>query len=170
MDWSYWEQIARIAPLGTTIIALIAATIAIASWRTQISIARKRAAIDMFLKTETDQGMLKAYRDYEAGLEALEKCQSAAEFEQKEPQKYLDVRVYLDVNELICIGINQRVFDQRVCYGFWGGILRTAVRRGRAVIYHARAPDDGGHTYDHILDVHARWSGRRWPWQRWRRS
>jgi Domain of unknown function (DUF4760) len=169
IDWSFWGQIARVAPLATALIALIAATIAIISLRTQVAVARKRAAIDIFLKTEMDHAMLAAYRNYENGLKALKQYPSIDTFAEKEPENYMAVRVYLDVNELICIGINQRVFDQRVCYGFWSNILKVATTQGKGIIEHARKPEDFGHTYDHILEVSKRWSGTVWPWQGWRR-
>jgi cbb3-type cytochrome oxidase subunit 1 len=51
-DWSFWEHLGRIAPIITAAIAFGAATLALVSLRTQVDIARKRAAIDVFLKTE----------------------------------------------------------------------------------------------------------------------
>jgi Domain of unknown function (DUF4760) len=168
-NWHFWEQVAKVAPLATSLIALVAATIAIVSLRTQVGIARKRAAIDVFLKTEMDQAMLTAYRAYEEALLASRNYASADEFSKSAPDQYMAIRLYLDVNELICIGINNKVFDQRVCYGFWYTILDVAATEGKQVIQHARQPGDFGHTYDHLLNVHRRWTGTSWPWQRWRR-
>jgi hypothetical protein len=166
-DWSFWEHLGRIAPIITAVIAFGAATLALISLRTQVDIARKRAAIDVFLKTEMDQGMLAAYREYEAGLKSSKGYQDIDQFEKDQPHLYMAVRAYLDANELICIGINHKAFDQRVCYGFWYNILNKARTDGAEIINHARKPADGGHTYDHILDVHARWlrSGN----EKWRR-
>lgn len=167
-NWSFWQLAAKVAPLATSLIALVAATIAIISLRTQVAIARKRAAIDVFLKTEMDQAMLAAYRAYEDALQVSKNYASADEFSTSAPDQYMAIRVYLDVNELICIGINNKVFDQRVCYGFWYTILNVAVTKGKQVIEYARQPEDLGHTYDHILKVHRRWTGTSWPWQWWR--
>jgi hypothetical protein len=44
--------------------------------------------------------------------------QNIDQFKESEAEAYWAVRTYLDVNELICIGINREAFDQRVCYGF----------------------------------------------------
>jgi Domain of unknown function (DUF4760) len=156
-DWAFWEHVGRVAPIITALIAFGAATLALVSLRTQVDIARKRAAIDVFLKTEMDQGMLAAYREYEVGLKLSKKYQDIDQFERDHPSMYMAVRAYLDANELICIGINQRAFDQRVCYGFWYNILNKARTEGAEIIDHARKPADGGHTYDHILSVHERW-------------
>ncbi len=56
-DWSFWEHVGKVAPIITALIALVAAVVAIISLRTQVHIARRRAAIDVFLKTEMDQAM-----------------------------------------------------------------------------------------------------------------
>jgi hypothetical protein len=167
-QFSFWEEVAKIAPLGTAVIALVAATIAIISLRTQVSIARKRAAIDIFLKTEMDPAMLAAYQGYKDGLKAFKAFVSAEEFVAQEPKKYDAIRTYLDVNELICIGINEKVFDQRVCYGFWANILNVAATEGKSIIAHARCPKENIRTYEEVLKVSRRWDGAAWPWQRWR--
>jgi hypothetical protein len=166
-DWPFWEHVGKVAPIITALIALSAAGVAIISLLTQINIARRRAAIDVFLKTEMDQGMLAAYRDYAAALKVAKQYKDIGEFEKADPKAYMAVRVYLDVNELICIGINHRAFDQRVCYGFWYDILNKACTEGAEIIAHARKPLDGGHTYDHILSVNERW--QRPGNERWRR-
>jgi hypothetical protein len=125
-DWPLWEHIGRVAPIVTALIALTAAIVAILSLRAQVNIARRRAAIDIFLKTEMDQSMLAAYRDYVAGLKLSKQYGCINDFEKDHPGEYMAVRTYLDVNELICIGINNKAFDQRVCYGFWYNILNKA--------------------------------------------
>jgi hypothetical protein len=51
-DFSCWETIAKIAPIGTALIALLAAIIALGAIWTQMHIARRRASIDFFLKTD----------------------------------------------------------------------------------------------------------------------
>jgi hypothetical protein len=166
-DWSFWEHVGKVAPVITAAIAFGAAWLALASLRTQKDIARKRAAIDVFLKTEMDQGMLTAYEDYVDGLEVAKQYNDVDQFKKAEPKSYRAVRTYLNVNELICIGINHKAFDQRVCYGFWSDVLNTARTDGAKIIDDARAPVDGVHTYDHILSVNDRWqrSGN----EKWRR-
>jgi hypothetical protein len=156
-DWPFWEHIGKIAPIVTALIALTAAIVAILSLQAQVRIARRRAAIDVFLKTEMDQAMLTAYRDYVAGLKLSRNYSSIDNFEEDNPAAYSAVRTYLDVNELICIGINHKAFDQRVCYGFWYNILNKARTAGAGIIDHARKSVDGEHTYDHILSVNGRW-------------
>jgi hypothetical protein len=70
-DWSFWEHLGKVAPIITALIALVAAVVAIISLRTQVHIARRRAAIDVFLKTEMDQAMLTAYRGLRCWIEVI---------------------------------------------------------------------------------------------------
>jgi Domain of unknown function (DUF4760) len=166
--WPFWEHVGKVAPIITAAIAFGAAWLALASLRTQKDIARKRAAIDVFLKTEMDREMLNAYQKYEAGLEKAKEYQDIDQFKQSDAEAYRAVRTYLDVNELICIGINREAFDQRVCYGFWHGILNRARTEGAAIIEHARnLPDGGARRYEHILSVDERW--QRQGNKKWRR-
>jgi hypothetical protein len=116
--WTFWEHLGKIAPIVTAMIAFLAASVAAFSLRAQVHIARRRAAIDVFLKTGMDQGMWTAYQDYVDGLEVAKQYNDVDQFKKAEPKAYRAVRTYLDANELICIGINHKAFDQRVCYGF----------------------------------------------------
>jgi Domain of unknown function (DUF4760) len=161
-----WEEVAKLAPIATASIALCALLVAMISISTQKAVARKRAAIDVFFKTETDKEMLAAYRGYTAALKKLEEATSLKDFSVK--PEYQSIRTYLDVNELISIGINRKVFDQRVCYEFRYTVLTTACRDAAKVIDHARNQPNGEQTYEHLLLVNARWTGSPRIWQRWR--
>ena len=66
--------------MGTALIALVAAAIALRSLSRQKSIARKRAAIDFFLKTEMDQEMRQLYTRFKAALCAIDPALSVQEF------------------------------------------------------------------------------------------
>jgi hypothetical protein len=161
-----WEELAKFAPIATASIALCALLVAWISIKTHEAVARKRAAIDVFFKTEMDRETLAAYSSYKATLRKLEETTSIEVF--SGTPEYQSIRTYLDVNELISIGINHKVFDQRVCYGFWYTILTTACRDAAKVIGHARNQPNGKQTYEHLLLVNARWTGRPLIWQRWR--
>jgi hypothetical protein len=52
--WTFSQNAGKVAPVLTASIAVVAACIAVRSIEAQKLIARKRAAIDFFLKTETD--------------------------------------------------------------------------------------------------------------------
>lgn len=82
-----------------------------------------RGAIDFFLKTEMDKTMLDAFGDYKKGLKSANEFDTMDEFKSSNSADYDAVQIYLNTIELICIGINEKVFDQRVCYGFWMDVL-----------------------------------------------
>jgi len=153
---SFWEEVAKLAPIATALIALFAVLVAVISIVTQKSVARKRAAIDVFFKTEMDKEMDVAYRGYTDGLIKLEEATSTEDF--SHTSDYKSIRTYLDVNELISIGINRKVFDERVCYGFWCTILTTTCCKAEEVIKHARNQQNGERTYDQLLRVNDRWT------------
>src|SRR2546428_3230408 len=63
------ETAAKFAPIATALIALVASCIALCAIRAQRDIARRRAAIDFFLKTEMDDTVLKLYKRFKPLLE-----------------------------------------------------------------------------------------------------
>jgi hypothetical protein len=64
-DFSCWQNtIAKLAPIFTAIIALVAAVIALGAIRAQMYIARRRASIDFFLKTEYDPTAIEVYKKF----------------------------------------------------------------------------------------------------------
>jgi hypothetical protein len=89
------EEIAKLAPIATAIGAGVAAIIAYCSIRVQRAIARRRASIDFFLKTETDSYMLKAWEEFEAARVAVSRCTDLAEFEKT--KQWIDLRSYLNL-------------------------------------------------------------------------
>jgi hypothetical protein len=59
-----WDWMAAHAPIGTASVAGLALVVAIASILVQRSLARKKQAIDFFLKTEMDEKMVQAWSNY----------------------------------------------------------------------------------------------------------
>jgi Domain of unknown function (DUF4760) len=101
--------------------ALGAAVISITSQR---EIARKRAAIDFFLKTDLDQNMIVAHADFETALKKLKShvansgtVRSFAE-EKETENDYKKFLLYLNIHELMAVGIKNKVFDEQVCYNY----------------------------------------------------
>ena len=76
--------------------------VGIAIWGiwSQRSIARKRAAIDVFIKTEMDEKMTEAYDKFHAGLDKMRNAKSVEEFCTAEALRpdYLAIRKYLNVH------------------------------------------------------------------------
>lgn len=159
-SWKCLEEVAKLAPIGTATVAAAAFFVAWQSLRTQKSIARKRAAIDVFLKTEMDRTMLDAYSKYEEALEELDKANSIEGFCRDNREKCEAIRTYLNVNELIAIGINRKVFDEEVCFNFWSDLLVNIRHRSGEIIEKDRKEEGSGETYSDLIVLAERWAKR----------
>ena len=49
------------------------------------------------------------------------------------------VRKYLNVHELIAVGIKNDMLDVRTCFDFWGDVLIRGVEATKPVVDHVRA-------------------------------
>jgi hypothetical protein len=155
-DWT-----AGHAPIVTAVVAIVAVSIAHKSLHSQRDTARKRAAIDVFFKTEMDEKMLAAHKAYIAGRDAFKsQGRTAQEFETQDRKNYDAVRTYLNVHELIAVGVNRSVFDNDVCYEFWGNELLRAYKDVEPIITEVRKRPDGLETYDALAILHKRWNDR----------
>src|SRR5258708_13192383 len=63
-DFNCLETVAKLAPIVTALIALSAAFIALLAIWVQMIVARRRAAIDFFLKTEIDKTAIDLYKTF----------------------------------------------------------------------------------------------------------
>lgn len=128
----------------------------------QKEIARKRAAMDFFTKTEMDKHTLDAHKNFTNAVESLKahlaKERSLDEF--SETDAYWDIRDYLNLHELMGVGINQNVFDENVCYEFWSGELSRATKETGILIDYIQSRPDGKNTYIELQKVQKRWSKR----------
>src|SRR5262245_18155927 len=105
MSWvsaGEFDKVAQVAPIATDTIALVAATVAISAIVVQRNVARKRAAIDFFLKTEMDEKLIDAYNAFNEALEQVNDQTNMDEFE--ETVRYQKIRKYLNIKELFAVG------------------------------------------------------------------
>ena len=140
--------------------ALIAAAVSISSQR---EIARKRAATDFFLKTEMDRDTLESHKKFvEASTNLKSLVAEAKPFaEFIGTGHYYAMRDYLNLHELIAVGINNEVFDDDVCYDFWSGELKRAYEDTGPFIAHIQTlPGEAG-SYIEMVKLAVRWAERR---------
>jgi hypothetical protein len=161
-----WLDAARYAPLATAGVALLALVIAVASIVTQRRIARRRAAIDFFLKTEMDEKMVSAFEALEDSIRALQQAPSMQEFSRTSECK--KIRAYLSIHELMAVGIHNNTFDQRICYDFWSDVLTRCYNDAATYIQYRRTEPGCAQAYDDLIRLHKRWNGPHWIWQSWR--
>jgi hypothetical protein len=162
-DFSSWlrflDRLLPYAPLITAAIAVSAGIIALLSIRAQKKIARRRAAIDLFLKTDLDAAMLAAYGSFNANIAALQNPIV-------DDQAYRNVRDYLNIHQLIAVGIDDKVFDERVCYNHWSGVLVRHCKAAEKVIIHA-CDSNNNYTYYHLKRRNKKWARRLNRWIKW---
>jgi hypothetical protein len=160
MTWvQFLENLAKLAPLATAGIALIAALIALFAILAQRDIARRRAAIDFFLKTEMDQTGIDLYNDFKKISPIIATHPSIADFSKTE--EYQKARAFLNVCELIAVGINQGAFSERVSFAYWGDVLPNAYKATLPLIKYVRDNCDDGSaaTYIDLERICKKWTG-----------
>ena len=151
------ENAAQLAPIATAIIAFTAACVALKSMYLQRDVARRRAAIDFFMKTDVDSNMAEMYRNYKKHTDDLDALMRTKDFHKTQP--YYEIKHYLSICELICVGINHGAFSERVSLAYWGNWLPSVYRTTRPLITFIRqTPGEGRvNTYIELERVCKRW-------------
>jgi hypothetical protein len=159
LDVKAWEEAGRVAPIATASIALIAAIIAYSALRVQRDLARKRAALDFFLKTESDKWMVDAIHAYEDSMEKFA--------EHRDPNTLYEdtgecrrICAYLNVNELVAVGVDRKLLDEDLSFDFWSDELIGAYKDNRAFIEFMRKKDDAPFSYHTLEKIYWRWVKR----------
>jgi hypothetical protein len=160
------QKIVPYAQIATAFIATAALVVATWSLVTQKAVARRRAAIDFFLKTEMDEKMLTAYNTYVGSKAKIASYPDIKEFCRSE--HYDHVRAYLNILELMAVGVHNKTFDERICYVYWCDFIRGAVADCRPVLAHLRSLPSGGFSYEDLVRLEKRWTAAKRFWQRWR--
>jgi hypothetical protein len=161
-------QAISLAPLATACVASCALLAAFWSIGAQKRLARRRAAIDFFLKTEMDDKMLEAWENYVVAVKELKNVDSMEKF--IPTPNYRHIRAYLNIHELLAVGIRNKVFDRRVCYDFWADVLLNACIESKKVIDHVRSAPIGMATYSDLLKLQQRWTSPKRLFPVWRRG
>jgi len=139
--------------------ALLAACVSI---KIQREIARKRAAIDFFLKTEMDSHLLSAHKNFQKGVKVLDTQLAAGKAldEFSETKEYNDIRDYLNLHELLAVGIHQDVIDDNVAFDFWHRELMRALSRTNGLIAYVQKQPGNQRTYIDLVKLCQRWEAR----------
>jgi Domain of unknown function (DUF4760) len=156
-DFSCWETIAKIAPIGTALIVLIAAMIALGA--IQMHIARRRASIDFFLKTEIDKTVIDLYNKFKANAPLIAFVPDPSDLTRSD---YEDIRAFLNTCELIAVGVNKGAFSKSVSEAYWGDVIPNAYQTAKQLINNIRnTPGEGSrYTYVNLEKLAKRWAKR----------
>jgi hypothetical protein len=153
-----WKEVATYAPIVTASVAIIAAGFAWHSIRVQRTLARKRAIVDVFLKTEMDEKIVAAYDAYLVGVEFLKNVGDIDAFSKTD--NYKAIRKYLNIHELIAVGMYQGIFSKKICYHYWGNMMIEAYEECQSVIKHAQKEHE--ETYCDLEKYARRWKKPNW--------
>jgi len=74
---------------------------------------------------------------------------------------YRHVRSYLNVFELMAVGIENRTFDERICYVYWKGYVLDTMRETSKLIDHIRTRDNADLYFRSFRQLHYRWMTNR---------
>jgi hypothetical protein len=156
VDWGSAPQWATALIAGGALLA------AYKSIQSQREIARKRAATDFFLKTEMDKDTLASHKKFVDASNCLrDLVQEGRPFDEfGGTGHYYAMRDYLNLHELIAVGILNEVFDDHVCYEFWSGELRRACDDTGRFIEHIQTLAGERGSYVEMVKLADRWSAR----------
>jgi len=156
-DITWWEIAAKFAPIATASIALLAALIALGAIWAQMIIARRRAAIDFFLKMETDERVIEWYSKFKAHDASITSIPPPLE-----RKDYEDVRAFLNICELIAVGIRKGAFSESISYAYWGDIIPNTYQSAKELITNIRkTPGEGlSTTYVDLEELAERWTSK----------
>ena len=77
-------------------------------------------------------------------------------------QEYHDIRAFLNICDLIAVGINEGAFSDRVSSAYWGDVLPDSYRDAEPLIKQIRStPGEGtAHTYADLEKLCKKWSSK----------
>ena len=162
------DKLLPYAPLITSSIAVVAGGIALYSVHVTRTIARKRATIDFFLKTEADKNILELFQNFADHVDIVKKQID----DQKSPSEimktseYKTVHACLNMHELIAVEIEHKVFDDTVAYGFWNGALVGHCASASPIIDFSRTDPSDLSAYISMLALNKRWKVKLDKWAR----
>lgn len=156
-----WAEMAKYAPIATASVAALALIVGVTTLVVQRNLARRRASVDFFIKTEMDREMLKAWDAYNAGIKKFQELGIPVHmFAAEHTVEYDAVRAYLNIHELIAAGIANEIFDEDICYDFWGNILLRACVDAQQIINFAKSKAGHEHTYHSLIALNRSWKLR----------
>ena len=153
--WNNPGELVRIGTAITGTMAMAAFIVACTSLWVQRGLAQKKAAIDFFLKTEMDHEMLKAHRAYEDAVKLLQSAPDIKAFAASDDCK--PIRAYLNVHELLAVGVHKKVFHNKVSRGYWIAELERARTKCNRLIRHLKEDPDEKVTYVELVKLNSKW-------------
>jgi hypothetical protein len=140
--WPSLDTLSKIAPIFTAGVAFVGAVAAVASILYQGRLARRRGAIDFFLKTDIDAEIVNLYERFKR-IDVVALRSTPTPIKQTLAE-YKDARYFLNICELIAVGINNSAFSETVAKAYWGDVIPSCYAKMRMFIQDVRSSDDEG--------------------------
>lgn len=165
---SQWLKIhlLPLAPLVTATIASIAGIVAVVSIVVTKQIARRRAAIDFFLKTEADKSIVDIFQRFDESLGVVNGHIDAGTklAEITKTKEYKDIHTCLNIHELLAIGVSNGVFDKTVAYHYWSAALVSHKKKAEKLINFSRENPEDYSAYIGMIGLSQEWQKKLEKW------
>jgi len=165
---SQWLKIhiLPVAPLITATVASIAGIVAVVSIIVTKQLARRRAAIDFFLKTEADKSIVEIFQRFDESLETVNQDIDEGKKlnEITKTKEYKDIHTCLNIHELLAIGVSNKVFDERVAYHYWSAALVSHKKKAEKFVNFSRVEPDDSSAYIGMIKLSEQWGKELAAW------
>jgi hypothetical protein len=98
-------------------------------------------SIDFFLKTEIDKTVIDLYDKFKANAPSIAFVPDPSDLTRSD---YDDIRAFLNICELIAVGVNKGAFSKSVSEAYWGDVIPEAYQTAKQLINNIRTtPGEG---------------------------
>lgn len=161
------ESYSDLGQFATAVIAVVASFLA--GWQlvVQREVSRQRTAFDFFFKTEMEEEL---WQSYQKSRDLFKKLREGQQFPIGTDNYYV-IRKYLNIHELMSVGIDQDVLDDHVCYYYWADeLIRDYESAEKFITELRKVPSEATqYTYSDLEKTYSRWKKRRaWAQSPWR--
>jgi hypothetical protein len=136
---------------GTLVSILASISIAIYTIYTARVLQRKRAAIDFFIRTETDGHALSLWNDFENSLATIGKNETNTISDDSK------IRAYLNIFELVACGIYAGILDEKICRSFIRDSVLNSYERSKGFVDAVRKQPGGDDSYREFIKLAQKW-------------
>jgi hypothetical protein len=104
-----------------------------------------------------DKAVVETLHAYEDSIKKFEKHGDLKTL-YEDTDEYRRVCAYLNINELIAVGVDKKLLDEDLSYDFWSDELIGAYKDAKAVIEFMRKKEDTPFSYITLEKIYERWA------------
>jgi Domain of unknown function (DUF4760) len=153
-----WGTVPAWAAVG---VAVVGGAIAFVSVQTQRDIAKRRASLDLLMKTVTDPAFNKVTDAYLTTVGEAARSGMPVRELLRDPGKSRIVAQYLNAMDLIAVGVHTGVLNEDVCFDFWRDEVIRAYEETKDLIDALRVGDRNPFAFIDLEKLATSWAARR---------